>query len=41
MLLGSIILILSGAGAWSLDAWRAQSDHTPSGPPIDTRGRAE
>jgi len=40
MLLGSIILILSGAGAWSLDAWRAPSDHTPSGPP-DTRGRAD
>jgi len=39
MLLGSVILILGGAGAWSLDAWRARADDKPSAPPIGTSGR--
>jgi putative oxidoreductase len=35
MLLGCLFLLVAGAGAWSLDAWRAGSTRGPGGKDVD------
>lgn len=41
MLLGSIILILGGAGAWSPDVWRTRTKQAPRKPRLTFQGGAD